>query len=65
MINGLYYQQKPVPNLRFIACRILTNLKDVLPVEVKTAVVAKMKEMTTDEDRDVRYYAEKGIQALA
>ena len=59
------YLQKSVPNIRFIACRILANLKDVLPAEVKEEMKNKMQKMKADEDPDVRYYAEKGVEALS
>lgn len=54
-----------VPNLRFISCRILTDLGEVLPADVKSATLAKMKELVKDEDRDVRSFATKGVQKLS
>ena len=53
-----------VPNLRFISCRILSNLGDLLPEDVKQKVVEKMKQQMEDTDRDVRYYAALGLKAF-
>lgn len=53
-----------VPNLRFISCRILSNLSSLLPQDVKQKVVEKMKHLTKDADRDVRYYATLGLKAF-
>lgn len=53
-----------VPNLRFISCRILSNLSDLLPEDVKQKVVEKMKQQMEDTDRDVRYYAALGLKAF-
>lgn len=53
-----------VPNLRFISCRILSNLSGLLAEDVKQKVVEKMKQLTKDVDRDVRYYAALGLKAF-
>ena len=54
-----------MPNIRFISCRILSNLSDVLPADVKTKAIAKMTELQKDVDRDVRFYAASGLKKLA
>ena len=56
--------QNRVPNLRFISCRIITDLAPLLPENVKNMVATKMNELLKDEDRDVRYYAAKGLKVL-
>ena len=58
-------RKNSVPNLRFISCRILTDLGEVLPADVKSTALAKMKELVKDEDRDVRSFATKGVQKLS
>ena len=57
-------KQNSIPNLRFISCRILTALADLLPEDVKTKAITKMKELEGDSDRDVRYYATLGLKKL-
>ena len=63
--EGTCERQNSVPNLRFICCRILTDLGEALPADVKSAALAKMKELVKDEDRDVRSFATKGVQKLS
>lgn len=53
-----------MPNIRFISCRILSNLSDVLPADVKTKAITKMTELQKDADRDVRFYAASGLKKL-
>ena len=43
----------------------MANLCDVLPADVKAKAIAKMTELTKDEDRDVRYYATLGLKKLS
>ena len=53
-----------VPNLRFTSCRILTNLRSLLPEKVKSKAIEQMTQLLKDEDRDVRYYAAQGLKAF-
>jgi hypothetical protein len=39
-------------------------LAPLLPENVKNMVATKMNELLKDEDRDVRYYAAKGLKVL-
>ncbi|KAK8804943.1 hypothetical protein WA171_006908 [Blastocystis sp. BT1] len=65
MINTIVTEMNNrVPNLRFISCRIITDLAPLLPENVKNMVATKMNELLKDEDRDVRYYAAKGLKVL-
>ena len=57
-------KQNSIPNLRFISCCILTALANLLPADVKTKAITKMKELEGDSDRDVRYYATLGLKKL-
>ena len=47
-----------------MSCRILADLADVLPENVKASAIAKMKELEGDSDRDVRYFAAMGLKKL-
>jgi|LauGreDrversion4_2_1035121.scaffolds.fasta_scaffold355762_1 serine/threonine-protein phosphatase 2A regulatory subunit A len=48
----------PIPNVRFTVAKILKTIKSQLdPSIVSSTIVPGLKEMTSDSDRDVQYYA--------
>jgi serine/threonine-protein phosphatase 2A regulatory subunit A len=48
----------PIPNVRFTVAKILKQSKSQLdPSVVSSQIIPGLKEMTSDSDRDVQYYA--------
>lgn len=48
----------PIPNVRFTVAKILKSTKSQLdPSIVASQIIPGLKEMTSDSDRDVQYYA--------
>ena len=48
----------PIPNVRFTVAKILKATKSQLdPSIVASQIIPSLKEMTSDSDRDVQYYA--------
>jgi serine/threonine-protein phosphatase 2A regulatory subunit A len=47
-----------IPNVRFTVAKILKQSKSQLdPSVVSSQIIPGLKEMTSDSDRDVQYYA--------
>lgn len=48
----------PIPNVRFTVAKILKASRSQLdPAIISSQIVPGLKEMTSDSDRDVQYYA--------
>jgi len=48
----------PIPNVRFTVAKILKQVKPQLDSGiVSSQIIPGLKEMTSDSDRDVQYYA--------
>lgn len=54
----------PVPNMRFVAAKVLQSLQPVVqPQQVEAQVLPCLKALVQDTDADVRYFAEQSLAA--
>jgi serine/threonine-protein phosphatase 2A regulatory subunit A len=61
----LHAASDPVPNIRFVAAKILQDLQPILAeAQVEKEVVPCLRKLTEDVDVDVRYYSECSLQAF-
>jgi hypothetical protein len=53
----------PIPNVRFTIAKIIQKSKSLIdPAVVSSQIVPVLKEMTSDSDRDVQYYATLALE---